>query len=305
MHYTFTQWVLFFFVYSFFGWIWESCYASVEQRRLVNRGFLHGPVIPIYGFGALGVLAATMDVRGSVPGIFVFGMLGATVLEYLTGYFMERLFHVKYWDYSHFPLNLNGYICLFASLAWGVFSVLLVRLVQPPIEELVLGLRRNYAEILVVVLSMAGAADTWQSCREALDLRDVLQKLEDSKEQIGRLEKRIEIGAVYKMDDYAKRLESAGGIYNPLKLQSHFMKNMRLVREQRNRQLRALLAHLDELPGREDLQKLRENVLSELQKLGARRDSEYRSIASILSRNPRAFSGKYKNAMKEIREMMR
>ena len=124
-HYTFIQWVLFFFCYCLIGWIWECFYVSVRKREWVNRGFLHGPVLPIYGSGALIVLLCTISVRDQIGLIFLFGMVGATLLEYVTGACMERLFRVRYWDYSHLPLNVHGYICLPVSLGWGAFSVFL------------------------------------------------------------------------------------------------------------------------------------------------------------------------------------
>ena len=105
--YHLTQWVLFFFIYSFIGWVWECCFVSVRKRRWVNRGFMYGPMLPIYGFGALAVLISTIRVRDSIPLIFLFGMVGATLLEYVTGAVMERLFNVKYWDYSNQKFNLK------------------------------------------------------------------------------------------------------------------------------------------------------------------------------------------------------
>ena len=120
MHiYTAGQWVLLFFFYCFCGWIWESCYVSLCQRHWVNRGFLHGPLLPIYGSGAVIILLATIPVEQSLVLIYLCGMVAATALEYVTGAVMERLFHVRYWDYSTQKCNLNGYICLTSSLAWG------------------------------------------------------------------------------------------------------------------------------------------------------------------------------------------
>ena len=90
MHaYYLPQWVLFFFIYSFIGWVWESCYVSVRKRRWVNRGFMHGPMLPLYGSGALTVLVSTISVRENMALIFLLGMLAATVLEYFTGAAME------------------------------------------------------------------------------------------------------------------------------------------------------------------------------------------------------------------------
>lgn len=93
MHvYTTGQWVLLFFFYCFCGWVWESCYVSICQSRWVNRGFLNGPLLPIYGFGAIIILFATLPVEDNLYLVWLFGMLAATALEYVTGAAMEALF---------------------------------------------------------------------------------------------------------------------------------------------------------------------------------------------------------------------
>ena len=138
--YSLSQWLLFFFFYCFCGWVWESCYVSAKRRQWVNRGFLHGPMLPIYGTGAIIILLAAIPVRENPALVFLLGMLAATALEYVTGAAMEALFKVRYWDYSQQPFNLGGHICLTCSLAWGAFSVLLVRFLHPPVEALVLRL---------------------------------------------------------------------------------------------------------------------------------------------------------------------
>lgn len=137
MHiYSTGQWVLLFFFYCFCGWVWESCYVSLCQRRWVNRGFLHGPLLPIYGFGAILILFVTLPVENDLRLVWLLGMLAATALEYVVGAAMERLFQVRYWDYSKHRFNLHGYICLSSSIAWGFFSILLVRFVHPPVGRL-------------------------------------------------------------------------------------------------------------------------------------------------------------------------
>ena len=123
--YTLLQWIAFFYIYCFFGWCFESGYASIKNKRLENRGFLRGPYIPIYAFGAIFVLIITDSFQGNILEVYFSGMIAATVLEYITGYIMEKLFKVKYWDYSDHKLNLNGYISLSTSIAWGFLSVAL------------------------------------------------------------------------------------------------------------------------------------------------------------------------------------
>lgn len=203
--YHLTQWVLFFFIYSFIGWVWECCFVSVRKRRWVNRGFMYGPMLPIYGFGALAVLISTIRVRDSIPLIFLFGMVGATLLEYVTGAVMERLFNVKYWDYSNQKFNLNGYICLTSSLGWGLFSVLLVKFVHVPIEGAVLKIPTIIAEGIAFVLTVAAAVDVTQSFNDAMDLKRILAQLEDSKKQIRKIQEKLKVASEEFVEDYRQR----------------------------------------------------------------------------------------------------
>ena len=125
--YTFIQWILFFFIYCFLGWIWECLYVSIKgsyrnkKWTFVNRGFLNGPFIPIYGFAAISILLTTIHLRTNTIAVFIIGALTATLFELITGYFMEKIFKVKYWDYSDRPLNFKGYICLHVSIFLGIF----------------------------------------------------------------------------------------------------------------------------------------------------------------------------------------
>lgn len=202
MHvYSSTQWVLLFFFYSFCGWIWESCYVSLRQHRWVNRGFLHGPMLPIYGSGAVIILLATIPVERSLVLIYLCGMVAATALEYVTGAVMERLFHVRYWDYSTQKCNLNGYICLTSSLAWGFFSILLVRFLHPPVGRLLLRLPDWLTDPLALVLVACTAADAVQSFNAAMDLRNVLTRLTEENEDLRRLARRAEVITAFAEED--------------------------------------------------------------------------------------------------------
>ena len=205
--YHLTQWLLFFFIYSFIGWIWESCYVSVRKRHWVNRGFLHGPMLPIYGSGALVILISTIGVRENPWLIFLFGMIAATVLEYITGAVMERLFHVRYWDYSRQKLNLNGYICVSSSLCWGVFSVLLVRVIHVPVERAVLDIPIFVTDCAALVLTVIMSVDLTQSFNEAMDLKRVLVQLEESKEQIKKMQEKLKTASDELIADYKMRSE--------------------------------------------------------------------------------------------------
>ena len=131
MDYTLLQLTWLFFIYSFLGWIGEVCLAAVRKREFVNRGFINGPLCPIYGFASV-LFAIFLPDLVSHPGfLFLAGMVIATVLEYITGTLMEKIFHKKLWDYSDIRWNLDGYVCFRYSLLWGLFSVLAMMFLNP------------------------------------------------------------------------------------------------------------------------------------------------------------------------------
>ncbi len=187
MQYSLTQWLLFFFLYCFLGWIWECLYVSVYEKKWKNQGFLYGPLVPIYGFGAIIVLLVTLPVRNSIPMIFIAGMTGSTVLEYGTGVVMQRLFRARYWDYSRNRFNLNGYICPFCSFGWGLFSVVQIKILHPLFESAILEIPVAVASLISTILVALYAADTALSVRSAL----YLQK-KPKMNQIGLIDKLTE-----------------------------------------------------------------------------------------------------------------
>ena len=202
MHiYTTGQWVLLFFFYCFCGWVWESCYVSLCQRHWVNRGFLQGPVLPIYGSGAIIILFVTLPVEQHLWLVWLLGMLAATALEYVVGAAMEKLFKVRYWDYSKHKFNLNGHICLTSSIAWGFFSILLVRFLHPPVGRLLVRVPDWFVDPLALVLTAVFTVDVVRSVQAALDLREVLTKLTEENEDLRRLAKRAEVAAPFAEED--------------------------------------------------------------------------------------------------------
>lgn len=183
---------MFFFVYCFLGWIWETSYVSIRTRKFVNRGFLHGPLIPIYGFGAMAILFVTLPVRDNLWLVFICGMLGASVLELVTGCTMEAIFHVRYWDYTNIPTNIKGYISLPTSIVWGFFSILMIKFIHNPIEHMVLSLSETATEVLTVILVMFGSMDLGVSIRDALDLKEILKHISEM-ESVQRAQKRMDV----------------------------------------------------------------------------------------------------------------
>jgi len=147
------KWILFFFIYSFFGYLSEIILCSIGEKKLVNRGFLFGPILPIYGFGMLIVLLLTKNTTNNLALTFLISMVACSVLEYLTSFLLEKLFHIKWWDYSKSDkLNLNGRICLRNCLAFGIAGSIIVYQIQPLVSSFVAFFPLTLKIILAIVL---------------------------------------------------------------------------------------------------------------------------------------------------------
>ncbi|MGI6010661.1 MAG: putative ABC transporter permease [Ruminococcus sp.] len=204
--YTAVQWMLCFYIYSFIGWCWESVYVSCLKKRWVNRGFMRGPFLPIYGSGALIMLIVSQPVQDNIPLTFLAGMVGATALELVTGAAMEALFKVRYWDYSKKKFNYKGYICLSSSLAWGAFTILLTRFLHKPVHSLLLTMPSSLTFGCVAVLTVVVGTDFIYSFAGALNLRNMLDRAERLKEEIALMQRRLD--AMVAFSDPRRETES-------------------------------------------------------------------------------------------------
>ncbi len=191
-NYTIQTWLLLFFLYSFLGWIWESCYVSFMEKKLENRGFLYSPMLPIYGSGALVVLISTIAVRENLYLVFIFGAIGATILEVVTGYLMEVLFKTRYWDYSDKKIHYKGYICLSSTIVWGFFSIIMVKYINVPVENFLFGLDETFVDVIVLILLVIFSVDVTKSVQNALDLRELLETMAHNNEHVNNLLNEIE-----------------------------------------------------------------------------------------------------------------
>ena len=328
--YTPEQWLLLFFFYCLCGWLWESCYVSARQHRWVNRGFLHGPLLPIYGTGAIVILYTTLPVRDSLPLLFLLGMASATILELVTGAAMERLFQVRYWDYTGKPCNLDGYICLSSSLAWGGFSVLLVWVIHPPVEWLLLRLPPAWASPLAWSLAAFFSVDVFQSMRAALNLRQVLTALTEENETLGRLARRAEeLSALAgeELESFRARTQ-AERLLLTQRLEAARTQRAQTRRETREELLRAAAAarakaldnvaevlktlRLEEHASGETLETLRLECSEGLRRLQDQKDrirrhsaETYHRALRILRANPSASARHHAEAMAALRRMNR
>ena len=213
MYYSYSaaQWLLVFYLYCMIGWCFESTVVSVGQRRLVNRGFLRAPMLPIYGFGAVILLHVSLPLKQHPVWLYLASMIAATVFEYIVGVVMEKLFKVKYWDYSKQRFQFQGYICLRSSLCWGFLGLILTSVIHPPIEKLVLGLPFIGLIVIDVLFSAAFISDVIVSVRSALDLAKVLEELDRLREQGAELRQQLSETALVGLTNLSYRVEEAHG----------------------------------------------------------------------------------------------
>ena len=182
--YTMIQWLFFFYFYCFGGWCVESVYVSVRTRKLTNRGFLRGPFLPLYGSGATMMLVVSMPFQDNVFLVYLAGCVGATILEYVTGVAMEALFKIRYWDYSNYRFNFQGRICLGTTLAWGFLTILTTEVIHVPVEHLMFAIPEKVLTGITVVVTVIFFADFSLSFKAAIDLRDLLAKMEKTREEL-------------------------------------------------------------------------------------------------------------------------
>lgn len=167
-----------FIVYSFLGWVWESCYVSAKNRKWVNRGFVSGPFVTLYGVGAVLVYVILRPLAGRPVELYFAGTAVTTVLEYVTGVLMESIFHTNWWDYSKKKFNFQGKICLGSSVAWGFFVLLLFYVLHPGVAKLVDFVPRKIGILLVYLWLAYYVVDFSFSAAAAFDLRGKMQKLD-------------------------------------------------------------------------------------------------------------------------------
>lgn len=226
--YTLTQWLFIFYTYCFFGWCFETVVVSVEQRHFVNRGFLRGPVLPLYGTGAVLILMIALPVRGNIPLLFLLGMIFPTILEYCTGWAMETLFKMKYWDYSTHRFNFQGRICLLSTVAWGFLSVALIKFFHPPVERLTLRFANVPLAVFVCVVSVLFIADASYAVITTLDLNRFLEELTHLRAELDnvRLQLALARESAPRLEELQKRFSDLRREYEEKLYKSGFFKGM-------------------------------------------------------------------------------
>ena len=160
MPFTISEIIVLFFTYSVVGWLWETFYCSIKDHHFAYRGFLFGPYCPVYGFAVTTILIATYDVQHNLILLFLVGIIVATIFEYVASLFLEKVFHMKLWDYSHLWGNLQGRVAPQISLFWGIGVVLLVRFIQPAIQRVINWEEAHTHGMLALLVVLVMGTDT-------------------------------------------------------------------------------------------------------------------------------------------------
>lgn len=172
------KYTLMFFFYSAGGWLLESIYCSIGEKRIINRGFLTGPLCPIYGTAALVMTILIYNPFKDRPLIiFILGIVLCDIVEYITSYIMEKLFSARWWDYTYEFLNIGGRICLKHTLYWGIISVAFVRVLHPAVENLYAKINGDYIIYILAAVLIVFTLDVINAVRKALDIRKLQMKL--------------------------------------------------------------------------------------------------------------------------------
>lgn len=177
--------VYWFFLYGYIGWCVEVVYAAVKEHKLVNRGFLCGPICPIYGFGMVGLVYSVQLIplpdSGSMSAVSIFfiGMVLTTAIELVGGWVLYKLYHIRWWDYSKMKYNLGGYICPQFSLLWGLGSVLMIKVVHPLLARGSNPMPFRVMLILDIVLLIIFVVDVIVSTAAAIGLNKYLSEIDE------------------------------------------------------------------------------------------------------------------------------
>lgn len=212
--------VLYFVFYSFAGWLMETTYCSILEKRLVPRGFLHGPLCPIYGVGVLLMVLFFEPLAGNLFIFYVVSTVAMSAWEYFVGWFLEVTTHMKYWDYSMYKFNIKGRICLWVCLVWGGLSYVCIFWLHPPVAHLIGLIPLLVRQILALVLFVAVVADAVITIRELALMTKALEKLQTAGGELqlqmalGRAElndklQEIKESAEEKLDDIKENLADA------------------------------------------------------------------------------------------------
>lgn len=177
------MWFLYFIIYSFLGWICEVIYCSIPAKRFINRGFLKGPICPVYGFGAVFVIyiMTSLNIKSPIL-IFIFGGIIASIIEFIADLMLEYVFHTRLWDYSNRKFNIKGRVCLLNSTLFSILSLVLMSFIHPIIMSYIKMLSNRAIIITVTICMLLLITDISCTVSEVINLNTTLKNMNILKE---------------------------------------------------------------------------------------------------------------------------
>ena len=207
--------ITYFIIYSFLGWVMESIVRTVCEKKLINTGFLHGPVCPIYGIGAIIMLLFLDNFENKPILLFFIAIVILTFWEYIVGVLLEKIFHTKYWDYSKQKFNFQGRICLTNSVCWGVLGVLFVKYIHPFIRSIISKVDASLMHYIVSIVLIVMLVDMIVSIIKIKNIKSTLEQIEKLNKEIK--DKLKEIRAMKKDTEKITSIENIQQLVEKLK----------------------------------------------------------------------------------------
>lgn len=224
----FEHWVFMFFIFTMIGWVHETTVESLYHKKFINRGSLHGPYIPIYGFGGCAMVVFACPFKNNGFFVFLSGLICCTVLEYFTGWLMETLFHKQFWDYSMMKLTYKNRISLLSSLCWGAMSLLMAYVIYPFMIWLGHMLGSTFMTIFDCVMMIIFAVDMIITVRDNIGWRTIAKKLSPEQIKLALQKKRNQVGNIFGHFSAVLRRENS-------KSRKRMIKNNQEAKENNNR----------------------------------------------------------------------
>ena len=171
----------------------ESIFRSIMEKKIINTGFLKGPICPIYGIGAIIMFTFLQSLENNIVLLFLDSIIILTLWEYIVGVMLEKIFHTRYWDYSDHKFNIQGRICLSNSIYWGVLGVVFVKYIHPNIQNLVQKVDIKLLYFIVTILMVVFIVDMITSIVKIKNIKSTLEKIEELNKEIREKIKEIKI----------------------------------------------------------------------------------------------------------------
>lgn len=257
----------YFIIYSFLGWIMESIFRSIIEKKVINTGFLIGPICPIYGFGACIMFLFLGNLKDNIILLFLISCTLLTLWEYIVGVLLEKIFNTKYWDYSDHKFNFQGRICLTNSIYWGILGILFIKFIHPFVQNMLGRIDSKLLNFIIMIASITFIVDIIVSIIKVKNIKVNLEKVEKLNKEIKEKLKEVKLKAKETNQDIEKLevVENLQKLVDKLKKQ----RNKTIIRLYKNvYRLKRAFPAIDTKEFREILNKKIEiNKLKEFKKL--------------------------------------